>query len=598
MLIDEKLDMILDEIKNIKQDIFKIKKNIKNILLSKNISSSPKHAFIENECNFIIQAKTQLPRKCKNKKINGLPYCHMHIDKLINDNNLLIYDVILKNLSNIALNKKYKTETDNKIIKLYNKLKVKQPTTPKNISETQNISKSKVQEFNIIDGIKFNFEGYLNRIYIYDFDILPTSSDFPIKLILPTYIKILNHTNNYKNKMRITSFYNPMNNYNRVDNNINYSFNLSNIKLDIGDIENFAYSSKFKCLYDVYTGYIYYPTENGIIAVGVIEEQTKKLKNFNKFEIAHLISDCRNYYDPFINKIIWYYKINDSKIAYNKNYFNNDNHDFKKSNNEIFFDNNDDNVALIDIPNDLHTSLDSKYIDDEKTSYDYDFKTYGFKINTPINIYENNINGSILNYIQIHNLFCGLGTFFNTMDIHKSNINLSINISEGGDYNNIDNSKLITFPYEKLFENNLFGDLDNDEIKKNNLIILDLMKKTNNHYLIGSNILGCFIDPITKFVFSIRGCIPVCVGTVRIGNNIVNNYNLMNNIEIKKNIKFYYLTDEEIKTCHLYNYNYIDYVSNKIIYYSYFDINNWRIMYNVNYNKNPRGDLIPFYKLN
>ncbi len=62
---------------------------------------------------------------------------------------------------------------------------------------------------------------------------------------------------------------------------------------------------------------------------------------------------------------------------------------------------------------------------------------------------------------------------------------------------------------------------------------------------------------------------------------------------------FYYLNKDEIEVCRSRQWNYLDIeagASGKIIYYMYADTDTWRMMYNLNYYKEPRGAIIPSYQ--
>lgn len=470
---------------------------------------------------------------------------------------------------------------------------------------------------------------------------------------------ILDTTNElYTNHRETRTLHNPLGSFERTYLNFAYPDSIDNpslkmgswdeqAKLEIVSYENGQYiNSKlalnhkkkhilkhYHCGYiaDPYTGYIYHPTKYGTVAIGVgnTESLTYKITAthtvstqlpanasehpflstvvamFNKFEVMHLISDRRNFLNPETGDVVWYNKLVNGVVKYNANYF---------KQNQDKFESQDFPPSPIDvnvtIPPELHTSMDAKQVDNDGCESDYGFKSYGFKHLTGTNTkkYRPEIRDDIdkytcaLSYVRVPGLFCSLGQFREYDDLYNSHMIQITKIGEPGSEGNI-NSHLsnarnrVKLDFDLFYDPQFMGSVNGLElecIQKD--FIEKIMPDTNHHYIIGNTRTGCFIDPLTKMVFSVRGNVPVCIGVICCSQTSVNEHNrVMTNYELIKHFKFYYLDEKDIEVCRAHNYNYLDYESRKIVYYNYCDVRTWRILYNLNYHKNPRGILLPSY---
>lgn len=469
---------------------------------------------------------------------------------------------------------------------------------------------------------------------------------------------ILDNTmDQHKNCKEIRSLYNPLSLYHRTYLNFMYPGMLDSTSLmgnwdkqrelekdsyKIGKFINNSLIQKYKSKHvlkyyqdgymaDPYTGYIYYPTPHGTVAIGIANVENVEYEliashtsssslpsnaclnpflsttvaMFNKFEICYLISEGRNYLDPNNGEIVWYNKLVDGCIKYNLNYYKSNNHIFSPSDfAPLPIDKN------LSIPLELQTNLDAAVLDSKDGSkYPYGYISYGFKhlTGTSSEKYKSNIRDDIdkytcaLEYIKTNGLFCSLGqvrTFDNINSCHMSQI---LNIGkpgQDGKFNeHISSSDRIPIDHTLLYDPQFMGGvngLELEEIQKD--IIENIIPNTNHHFLIGSSTIGCFIDPITKFIFSVRGCIPVCIGIICSSmSKVTEIHTLINKHELIKHFKFYYLDSKEIDVCRSHDFNYVDREANKIVYHHYFDISMWKIVYNLNYYKNPRGIIIPSF---
>lgn len=369
--------------------------------------------------------------------------------------------------------------------------------------------------------------------------------------------------------------------------------------------------NKYGFLFDPYTSYIYYPTIFGTVCIGVAYIENVKsdtgcdysscltvhIGMLNRFEIMQCIADNRNFLDPYTGEVYYYNKILNNRIVYNSNYYVGG--DFLAQDTPP----SPINVYL-SIPMDLYTTIDACSVcsDGDRTPLNLNpslilRKSTGTgvsKIDQSMDNYDKYVNA--LQYLMIPNIFYSVGKLRKSDNWNQCRSHDVLRLSD------------TDFRFNEALISKQRNQIDN-YTARNCMVsvsgragisipeeILDKIIPNMNHVLaVDQRDLGIIIDPLTKYVLTIKGCTNIYIGVVCHSNKIQDVDNL-GIISVKRHWRLYHFNAGEIDVCRHRRVNYLDPATGRIVYYSYCDHTINRIVYNLNYFNNPTGPILPCYQ--
>lgn len=373
-------------------------------------------------------------------------------------------------------------------------------------------------------------------------------------------------------------------------------------------------------LYDPYTAYIYYPTEFGTVCIGVafvekVTESTEDHKNgeiterqytssmtvhvamLNRFEIMRCISNNQNYLDSYTGSVCYYNKLIDGVVMYNANYYTGG--EFVPQ----VLPPSPVNLNL-QIPMDLFTTIDACSVcaDGDKSPLNLNptlviKRSTGTgvpKIDQTMEDYDQYTNA--LQYLSVPNVFYCTGQLRRNDEWVACRAHtVSMLSNHDFRFNEALCSTTSTQIENYTARNCMVSVCGRACVSMLDEIINEIIPETSHVLAVDQRDLGIIIDPLTKYVITIKGCTNICIGVV-CRTNKIQDIDDRGVISVKRHWRLYYLTDGEISVCKHRNMNYLEPRSGRVVYYSYCDHRINRIVYNLNYYNNPTGPIIPCYQ--
>jgi hypothetical protein len=138
--------------------------------------------------------------------------------------------------------------------------------------------------------------------------------------------------------------------------------------------------------------------------------------------------------------------------------------------------------------------------------------------------------------------------------------------------------------------------MNNECVNKSQVNMLEeIIPTSQHHHLLDLNDAGYIMDPLTKYLMTIKGGTNICVGEMVVSPHI-DKVVPAGSVSWRLHFDAYELDPEATKVCTARHMNYLDPTTKNIVYYSYYDPHINRIMYNLNYFKSPNACIVPSFQ--